>query len=120
MAHFRWIRLIRKIRWRTLGGSKSEYSTTILARFAGKWGLILRSTLEKPKENQGFWLQPLKNLGKINVLGPVGSHGQAQGGPRAQPAGWKFRPDFFNFLFFPKLLEMGPQGPGGPWGPYFL
>ena len=79
VAHFRWIRWIRWIRRRIPGGSKSEYSTTILALFAGKWGPILRPTLKKPKENQGFWLQPLKNLRKIKVFGPWGPRAQ---GPR--------------------------------------
>ena len=37
----------------------------ILALFPGKLGPISRKTIEKPKENQGFWLQPFKNLRKI-------------------------------------------------------
>ena len=60
--HSRWIRL------RIPGSSKIEYSTLIFTLFLGKWGPILRSTLEKPKENLGFWLQPLKNLRKSNVF----------------------------------------------------
>ena len=111
MAHFRLIRLIRLIRWRITGGSKNEYSTTILALFAGKWGPILRSTLKKPKENQGFWLQPLKNLRKIKVfgyMGPLGPYGAPMWphgvpmGPHGLSPGLPWAP-------------MGPYGPHGPW-----
>ena len=44
---------------------------------------MLGLTLEKPKENQGFWLQPLKNLRKIKVLGS----GSPMGGPKGVRAG---------------------------------
>ena len=30
---------------------------------------------KKPEENQGFWLQPLKNLRKIKVFGYMGPPG---------------------------------------------
>ena len=56
-------------------------------------------------------------LGKPEVLGPRGPMRRLREGPAG---GRNFRPDFFNFLFPPKLLEMGPQGPGGPWGLYFV
>ena len=98
MLHFRWT---RRIRFRIPRRPKIEYSTAILAHWAGKWRPILRSTLKKPKENQGFWLQPLKNLRKINVfgswplLGPMGRPGGPHGhhmGARGGPMGDQGRP----------------------------
>ena len=106
VAHFRWISWIRR---RIPGGPKSDDSTMILALFLGKWGPILRKTIEKPKENQGFWLQPLKNLRKINVFGPWGPMG-----PPGAPWGHNVAP-----WGLPGL----PDGPHGaqwalaPWGP---
>ena len=84
----------------------------ISALFAGKWVPILSSTLKKPKENQGFWLQPLKNLRKINVFGPWGPMG-----PPGAPWGHNVAPGGLPGL---------PNGPHGaqwgqwalaPWGP---
>ena len=43
-------------------------STMILALFAGIGDLFLALNLNKPKQNQCFWLRTLKNLGKINVF----------------------------------------------------
>ena len=84
MLRFRGIRRIRWIRRRIPGGPKIEYSTAILAHLLGKWGPILGSTLEKPKEKQGFWLQPSKNLRKIKVLRlwePLGDPKGVRAGP---------------------------------------
>ncbi len=64
-----------------------------LAHLAGKWGPIFRQTIKKPKENQGFWLQPLKNLMNLIVFYLVGPLGPP-GGP----------------------MGPGPMGPMGPRG----
>ena len=62
MLRFWRIRRIRGIRFRTPRRPQIEYSTVILAFFAGKWVPKLSLTFKKPKENQYFRLQPLKNL----------------------------------------------------------
>ena len=80
---------IRRIRFRIPRRPKIEYSAVILALFAGKWVPKLSLTFKKPKENQCFRLQPLKNLRKINGFRP--------GSPWGAPG--------------------GPMGPHGPWGP---
>ena len=54
-ARFRWIRWIR---WRVPGGPKNDDSLADLAQFAGKLVPSLSPTLENPKENQQFQLQP--------------------------------------------------------------
>ena len=54
VARFRWIC------WRIPGGPKIDDSAMNLAHLAGKWGPIFRETVEKPKENQGFRVQPLQ------------------------------------------------------------
>ena len=106
MLRFRWI---RKIRLRIPGGPKIEYSTAILAHLAGKWGPILGSTLEKPKENQCFQLQPLKMLRKIKVLRlwePLGDPKGVLAGPGTprDPPNNLFGPNrvaIWSFLAFP-------------------
>ena len=75
------------IRFRIPGGPFGSDSSMILKHFAGIGDLIFGSTLEKPKENQGFGHRTLKNLRKINVfafqrhLGSVRDSGEFKGVP---------------------------------------
>ena len=147
MLRFRWIRGIRGIRFRTPRRPKIEYSTVILAHWAGKWRPILRSTLKKPKENQCFRLQPLKNLRKINVFGlwstvepcgapgvpwrPIG-HPQGPWGPCQQGSMWPHRsqsgPKYIHKLPIhrhraaaTRIYALGtPWAPRDPWGPIYI
>ena len=87
-----------------MGGSGGKFLTYDFARSVLKKSALgapgNASTFQKPTENQCFWLQPLKNLRKINVF--------HLGGPWGAPGG----------SMKPHGRPMGPHGApmGCPWG----
>ena len=107
MLRFRWIRWIR---FRVPRGPKIEYSTMILAHFAGKWGPILRQTFKTHKENRCFWLQPSKKLRKINVF-RSGAHGDPLGDPWGP---WGTPGEAHGPHGPPQGVPIGPHGALGP------